>query len=104
VEVRAVEVQSSESRGGANYQKTWVTIESVVVCFGANTFHWLNVCLFEGFWTKATNKRFCSSLVKWVKSVKSVATELLVRYRRLNRMAFRCRRMVQQHPVKSMVK
>ena len=43
VEVRAVEVQSSESCGGANYQKTWVTIESVVVCFGANTFHWLNV-------------------------------------------------------------
>jgi len=103
VEVRAVEVQSSESRGGANYQKTWVTIESVVVCFGANTFHWLNVCLFEGFWTKATNKRFCSSLVKWVvKSVKSVATELLVRSYR--RKAFRCRRMVQQHPVKSMVK
>jgi len=101
VEVRAVEVQSSESRGGANYQKTWVTIESVVVCFGANTFHWLNVCLFEGFWTKATNKRFCSSLVKWVKSVKLVTTELSVRsYRK----AFRCRRMVQQHPVKSMVK
>jgi len=73
VEVRAVEVQSSESCGGANYQKTWVTIESVVVCFGANTFHWLNVCLFEGFWTKATNKRIYSSLVKWVKMV---ATEL----------------------------
>ena len=64
----------------AKYQKTRVAIESVVVCSGANTFHWLNVCLFEGFWTKATNKRFCSSLVKcWVKSVKSVATELLVR-------------------------
>ena len=75
VEVRAVEVQSSrESCGGANYQKTWVTIESVVVCFGANTFHWLNVCLFEGFWTKATNKRIYSSLVQWVKMM--VATEL----------------------------
>ena len=66
----------------AKYRKTRVTIESVVVCFGANTFHWLNVCLFEGFWTKATNKRFCSSLVKWVKSVKSVATELSVKYYR----------------------
>ena len=76
MEVRAVEVQSSESCGGANYQKTWVTIESVVVCFGANTFHWLNVCLvFEGFWTKATNKRFCSSLVQWVKSVATNLTE-----------------------------
>jgi len=67
VEVRAVVV---EVRALAKYRKTRVTIESVVVCFGANTFHWLNVCLFEGFWTKATNKRFCSCLVK------SVATDL----------------------------
>ena len=52
VEVRAVEVRAVvvEVRALAKYQKTTrVTIESVVVCFGANTFHWLNVCLFEGF-------------------------------------------------------
>ena len=72
MEVRAVVV---EVRALAKYRKTRVTIESVVVCFGANTFHWLNVCLFEGFWTKATNKRFCSSLVQWVKSVATDLTE-----------------------------
>jgi len=48
-EVRAVEVRAVEVRAVAKYRKTRVTMESVVVCFGANTFHWLNVCLFEGF-------------------------------------------------------
>ena len=69
LEVRAVEVLAGVE---VRYRKTRVTIESCVVCFGANTFHWLNVCLFKVFCTEATNKRFCSSLVK---SVKSVATD-----------------------------
>ena len=42
-----MEVHAVEVRAVAKYRKTRVTMESVVVCFGANTFHWLNACLFK---------------------------------------------------------